>query len=106
MKKAILVVIAIGILAVSCGGGSGNIKKVQNGVFNNYDNTITVGKALQNNRILKGGKWEAIKKDGRDYVTYTVRMTGEQVRALLPESLSSTESYRDKPNLGTASSSL
>jgi len=104
MKKAIITVITIGILAVSCGGGGGNIKKVQNGVFSNYDNTITVGKAIENNRILKGGKWDTLQKDGRDYVIYTVRMTGEQVRALLPESLSSTESYRNKPNLGTASS--
>jgi hypothetical protein len=75
---------------------------VQKGVFSNYDNTITVGKAIENNSILKGGKWKAIEMEGRDYVTYTVRMTGNQVRALLPESLSSTESYRNKPHYGTA----
>ena len=102
MKKVILAAIVIGVLAVSCGGGGGNIKKVQKGVFSNYDNTITVGKAIENNSILKGGKWKAIEMEGRDYVTYTVRMTGNQVRALLPESLSSTESYRNKPHYGSA----
>ena len=81
MKKVIFAVMVIGFLAVSCGGGGGNIKKVQNGVFSNYDNTITVGKALENNSILKGGKWKAIEMEGRDYVTYTVRMTGDQVWA-------------------------
>jgi hypothetical protein len=103
MKKVVLAVIAIGFLAVSCGGGGGNIKKVQNGVFSNYDNTITVGKALENNSLLKGGKWEAIKMDGRDYVTYTVRLTGAQVQELLPEALSSANwMYKNKPNLGSA----
>jgi hypothetical protein len=92
----------MGFLAASCGGGGGNIKKVQNGVFSSYDNTITVGKALENNSILKGGKWGTLEMDGRDYVTYTVRLTGEQVRALLLESFSSYYMYADKPNYGTA----
>jgi len=87
-------------LTASCGGGGGNIKKVQNGVFSSYDNTITVGKALENNSTLRGGKWEALEMDGRDYVTYTVRLTGEQVQAILLESSSSV--YSNKPNYWTA----
>jgi hypothetical protein len=50
MKGVIVAVFAVGFLAVSCGGG--NIKKVQNGVFADYDNTITVGKAIKNNKYL------------------------------------------------------
>jgi hypothetical protein len=76
---------------------------VQNGVFSDYDNTITVGKALENNSILKGGKWEAVNMDGRDYVTYTVQLTGAKVQELLPEALSSANgNYKNKPNLGSA----
>jgi hypothetical protein len=92
----------MGFIAASCGGGGGNIKKVQNGVFSSYDNTITVGKALENNSTLKGCKWEALEMDGRDYVTYTVRLTGEQVQAILLKSFSSNSFYANKPNYGTA----
>ena len=105
MKKLlnlVILVLVIGFLTVSCGGGGGNIKKVQNGVFSSYDNTITVGKALENNSTLKGGKWEALEMDGRDYVTYTVRLTGEQVQAILLKSFSSNSFYANKPNYGTA----
>jgi hypothetical protein len=101
MKRVTLAIIAVGFLAVSCGGGGGNIKKVQNGVFSDYDNTITVGKALENNKILKGGKWKAVEIDGRQYVTYTAKLTGEQVMELMIESLSMT-AYKNKPNLWMA----
>jgi len=100
MKRVIWAVIAVGFLVVSCGGGGGNIKKVQNGVFSDFDNTITVGKALENNKFLKGGKWKAIEMNGRDYVTYTVKLTRSQAEefmtAILPQ--------KSKPNYGTASS--
>jgi len=102
MKRAILAVIAIGFLSVSCGGGGGNIKKVQNGVFSNYDNTITVGKALENNKILKGGKWKAVEMNGRDYVTYTVRLTDTQIQELLLNLLTNDRDYENKPNYGSA----
>jgi hypothetical protein len=74
----IALVAVIGFLTTACGGGGGNIKKVQNGVFPDYDKTITVGKALENNSILKGGKWEAVEMDGRNYVTYTSSLTSEK----------------------------
>ena len=94
---AVIAVLAVGFLAVSCGG---NIKRVQNGVFSDYDNTITIGKALENNSTLKGGKWNTVEMNGRDYVTYTVRLTGAKVQELLPESFPA--SYRSKPNYGSA----
>jgi len=97
MKRVIWVVIAIGFLVVSCGGG--NINKVKNGMFSNYDKTITVGKALENNKILKGGKWKEINMNGRDYVTYTVNLTSSQAEELMTEALSIT-SYKNKPNFG------
>jgi hypothetical protein len=100
-SRSIWAVIAIGFLAVSCGGGGGNIKKVQNGVFNNYDNTITVGKAIENNRILKSGKWKAVEMNGRNYVTYTAKLTRLQAEELIMES-STLASYKNKPNYGTA----
>jgi len=100
-SRSIWAVIAIGFLAVSCGGGGGNIKKVQNGVFSNYDNTITVGKAIENNRILKGGKWKAVEMNGRNYVTYTVKLTRLQAEELVMES-SALANYKNKPNTGTA----
>jgi len=102
MKRAILVVISIGFLAVSCGGGGGNIKKVQNGVFSNYDNTITVGKALENNNILKGGKWKAVEMNGRNYVTYTASLTDAQIQELLLKLLANESDYKNKPNYGSA----
>jgi len=98
MKRAIWAVIAIGFLAVSCGGG--NIKKVQNGVFSDFDNTITVGKALENNKFLKGGKWKEVEMNGRNYVTYTVKLTGTQVRGFLVETQSAL--LENKPNFWTA----
>jgi len=99
MKRVILVVILIGFLVVSCGGG--NIDKVKNGVFSNYDNTITVGKALENNKLLKGGKWKAIEMDGREYVTYTVKLTNEQIQENIKERLSGNKwdyNYEKNPN--------
>ena len=95
-------ILLMGFIAASCGGGGGNIKKVQNGVFSTYDNTITVGKALENNSVLKGGKWEALEMEGRDYVTYTVRLSGSQLQELLIKSLPSVSWYNNKPNYGTA----
>ena len=84
MKRAILAVLAVAFVAASCGGdGGGNINKVKNGVFSNYDNTITLGKALENNSTLKGGKWGTVEKEGRNFVTYTVRLTKEQIADLL-----------------------
>jgi hypothetical protein len=101
MKKAIWTVIAVGFLAVSC--GNGNIKMVQNGVFGNYDKTITVGNAIENNKILKGGKWKAIKIDGRDFVTYTVNLKGEKLQELISAALpTSTSEFRGKPNYWAA----
>jgi len=102
MKRVIWAVIAVGFLVVSCGG---NIKKVQNGVFSNYDNTITIGKALENNKFLKGGKWKAIEMNGRDYVTYTVKLTRSQAEEIMTASLPRYyENYADqnKPNYVTA----
>jgi hypothetical protein len=101
MKRVILVVIAIGFLTVSCGGGGGNIKKVQNGVFSDFDNMITVGKALENNKYLKGGKWKEVEMNGRKYVTYTVKLTGKQVRDFLAETKSAFD-HKSKPNFWTA----
>ncbi|MDR2718384.1 MAG: hypothetical protein LBB89_10025 [Treponema sp.] len=95
MKRVIVAVFVVGFLTVSCGGG--NIKKVQNGVFGNYDNTITVGKAIENNKFLKGGKWKAVEMNGRDIVTYTAKLTGTQVMGFVIESM--FESYRSRPNL-------
>jgi hypothetical protein len=93
----VIAVLAVGFLAVSCGG---NIKRVQNGVFSDYDNTITIGKALENNSILKGGKWDTVEMNGRDYVRYTVRMSGTQVQELLPKSF--PPAYSSKPHYGSA----
>lgn len=96
MKKGLVltvmfgVALALGLALVGCGGGGGNINKVKNGVFSNYDASITVGKALENNSTMKGGKWAAVKMEGRDYVTYTVKFTPSQVKAFTSE---------DKPNL-------
>jgi hypothetical protein len=101
MKRVIFTVITIGFLMVSCGGGGGNIKKVQNGVFNNYDNTITVGKAIENNKILKGGKWKAVEMNGRNYVIYTAKLTRVQTDELVMES-SALANYKNKPNYWTA----
>jgi hypothetical protein len=76
---------------------------VQNGVFSDYDNTITVGNAIENNKILKGGKWEAVEIDGRDFVTYTVNLTGEKLQELISASLpTSTSEFRGKPNYWAA----
>lgn len=89
MKKtrfAFAAILAVGFLMVSC-GNSGNINKVKNGVFSNYDNTITIGKALENNASLKGGKWKAVEMDGRDYVLYTVTFNAPQVSAMIPENI-------------------
>jgi hypothetical protein len=85
MKRTIFaftVVLAVALLATSCGGG-GNISTVKNGVFSNYDPSITVGKALENNPNLKGGKWAATEMNGRNYVTYTVNMTQDQIISCL-----------------------
>jgi hypothetical protein len=87
MKKTILAftaVLVVALLAISCGGGGGNITKVKNGVFSSYDASITVGKALENNPNLKGGKWAAIEMNGRNYVTYTVNFSREQIQQFLP----------------------
>jgi len=99
MKRVIWAVIVVGFLVVSCGGG--NIKKVQNGVFSNYDNTITVGKAIENNKFLKGGKWKAIEMNGRDYVTYTVKLTKVQREELITGNLI-YNGRENKPNYGMA----
>jgi hypothetical protein len=93
---AVLAVLAVTLVAVSCGG---NINKVKNGVFSDYDNTITIGKALENNDTLKGGTWKAVKKDGRDFVTYTVKFTQRQIEEFLQETI---RGYEDKPNHGAA----
>jgi hypothetical protein len=81
MKRVILTVIAVGFLAVSCGGGGGNVNKVQNGVFSSADSTITVGQAFANDARLKGGTWKAYEKDGREIVSYTVKFTPQQINA-------------------------
>jgi hypothetical protein len=76
MKKAVFTVfavLAVVFTVVSCGGG--NINKVKNGVFGDYDPSITVGKALENSPKWQGGKWALLEKGGRDYVTYTVTLT-------------------------------
>jgi len=84
MKRilTVIAVLAIGFLAVSCGGG-GNVSRVKNGVFSGYDNSITVGKALENNRNLSGGKWESKEIGGRQYVAYTVTITGSRLRQMI-----------------------
>jgi hypothetical protein len=84
MKRisTVITVLAIGLLAASCGGG-GNISKVKNGVFSGYDNSITVGKALENNSTLKGSKWESKEIGGHQYVAYTVTITGARLQQLL-----------------------
>ena len=82
MKRVIWVVIAVGFLAVSCGGGGGNINKVKNGVFSSVDSTITVGQAFANDATLKNGKWEAYEKDGREIVSYTVKFSQQQINAM------------------------
>ncbi|MDR2478933.1 MAG: hypothetical protein LBD48_06435 [Treponema sp.] len=69
---------AVALVMAGCGGG-GNISTVKNGVFEGFDSTITVGKALENNSLLQGGKYAAVEMDGRDYVTYTVKFTAAQV---------------------------
>ena len=74
---------------------------MQNGVFSNYDNTITVGKALENNKYLKGGKWKEVEMNGRKYVTYSVKFTGKQVRDFLAETKSAFD-HTSKPNFWTA----
>jgi hypothetical protein len=80
-KKGLLVIVlVVGFMMLSCGG---NINKVKNGVFSGYDNTITIGNALENNDTLKGGEWGTAKMDGRDYVTYTVKYSNEQIQATL-----------------------
>jgi len=70
-------------------------------VFSNYDNTITVGKALENNKYLKGGKWKEVEMNGRKYVTYSVKFTGKQVRDFLAETKSAFD-HTSKPNFWTA----
>jgi hypothetical protein len=92
----------VGLLVVSCGGGGGNIKKVQNGIFPDYDNTITVGKALENSKFLKGGKWKAVEMGGRNYVTYTVKFTGEQIKGFLQEAETIMANYKDRYNYWVA----
>jgi len=100
MKRAIWAFIAVGFLAVSCGGG--NVGKVKNGVFSDYDNTITVGKALENNKILKGGKWDSVEMNGRKYVKYTASLNEAQIQELLLNLLSNDRDYKDKPNYWSA----
>jgi len=81
MKRAIWAVIAVGFLAVSCGGGGGNINKVKNGVFPDADSTITVGQAFANDATLKGGEWKAYNNEGREIVSYTVKFSPQQINA-------------------------
>ena len=95
MKKAIWAVIVIGFLAVSCGGGGGNIKKVQNGVFPDVDSTITVGQAFANDATLKGGEWKAYTHEGREIVSYTVQFTPSQINA-------QRKANNDRPNYAVA----
>ena len=91
----LILLFIITALFASCGGG--NINKVKNGVFSSYDNSITIGAALENNADLKGGKWGTVKMDGRDFVTYTVTYTVNQISALL---------NKNNPNLVNAESFL
>jgi hypothetical protein len=102
MKRLILTVFAVGFLAVSCGGWGGNIKKVQNGMFPNYDDTITVGKALENSKFLKDGKWKAVEMGGRNYVTYTVKFTGEQIKGYLQEAETMISDFKNRYNYWVA----
>jgi|GEM_PF-6388494 len=102
MKRIIWVVISISFLTISCSGDGENIEKVKNGVFSSYDNTITIGNALENNKYLKGGKWKTVEMNGRKYVTYTISLSKTKIQEIYLRIYSNLDGYENKPNFASA----